>query len=251
MGLFNLFKKKEIVLEPCDLSVLEVDVHSHFIPGIDDGAQTMEDSIELIKSMMSFGYKKVITTPHIMSDYYRNTPEIILGGLEKVRAELKNQNIDFTIDAAAEYNMDADFEKLIIGGELLTFGDNHVLFELPFLQEPPMVKDLIWKMQTGGYKPIIAHVERYGFWHSDWSKYEDLKTRGVLLQLNIGSLTGNYGPDVKEIAERLVDEDMVDLVGSDCHHAGHIEMMEVARTKPHVHKLIANPRLLNRKLLSM
>ena len=103
MGLFGSFyKKKEPVLEPVDLSILQVDIHSHFIPGIDDGAKTIEDSIELISAMKDFGYRKVITTPHIMSDYYRNTPEIILGGLEKVRAALKENNIDIEVDAAVK-----------------------------------------------------------------------------------------------------------------------------------------------------
>ena len=114
MGMFGgLFKKKQPVLEPIDLAILEVDIHSHFIPGIDDGAKTIEDSIELISAMKDFGYRKVITTPHIMSDYYRNTPEVILEGLEKVRAALKENDIDIEVDAAAEYNVDADFTEKI------------------------------------------------------------------------------------------------------------------------------------------
>jgi len=244
----GLFKKKEPVLEPIDLSILQVDIHSHFIPGIDDGAKTIEDSIELISAMKDFGYRKVITTPHIMSDYYRNTPEIILSGLEKVRAALKENNIDIEVDAAAEYNVDADFPEKIEKKELLTFGDNYVLFELPFMEEPGVLKDVIWKLQSAGYKPVLAHVERYQFWHHQWDKFEDMVNRGVLLQINIGSLTGSYGPEVKQIAEKLIDNDMISLLGSDCHHMGHLEMIDSARTKAYLHKIVNSPKLINKEL---
>ena len=249
MGLFGgLYKKKEVVLDPVDLSILQVDVHSHFIPGIDDGAKTIEDSIELISAMKDFGYRKVITTPHIMSDYYRNTPEIILEGLEKVRVALKQNNIDIEVDAAAEYNVDADFPEKIGNKELLTFGDNYVLFELPFMEEPGGLKDVIWQMQSNGYKPVLAHVERYQFWHQQWSKFEDMINRGIQLQINIGSLTGSYGPEVRQVAEKLIDNDMISLLGSDCHHMGHVEMINSARTKEYIHKIVNSPKLLNSKL---
>ena len=244
----GLFKKKDPVLEPINLSILQVDVHSHFIPGIDDGAKTIEDSIELISAMKDFGYRKVITTPHIMSDYYRNTPAVILEGLAKVRAALKENNIDIEVDAAAEYNVDADFTEKIEKKELLTFGDNYVLFELPFMQEPDVLKDVIWQLQSAGYKPVLAHVERYQFWHQHWDKFEDMVNRGVLLQMNIGSLTGSYGPEVQKIAEKLIDNDMISLLGSDCHHMGHVEMIDSARTKEYIHKIVNSPKLLNKQL---
>lgn len=251
MGIFgNIFggKKKEKDLEPADLSVLGVDVHSHLIPGIDDGAKDLEDSLNLLAEFEALGYKKVITTPHIMSDYYRNTPEIILDGLEKVRKAKSDRGLKIEIDAAAEYNLDADFLPKIEEGKLLTFGDNYVLFELPFLSEPPMTNDVIWKLQMKGYKPVLAHVERYGFWHQQWDKITALKDRGVYIQLNINSLTGHYGPDVKAIAEKLVDNNLVDLVGSDCHNLNHIGLMNKARCKPHLHKVIQSEKLINKKL---
>ena len=250
MGLFsNLFgKKKEKDLEPADMSVLRVDVHSHLIPGIDDGAAEMEDSLNLLAEFEALGYKKVITTPHVMSDYYRNTSEIILKGLEDVRKAKAERGLTIEIDAAAEYNLDADFEPKIEAGDLLTFGDNYVLFELPFLSEPPMFNDIVWKLQMKGYKPVLAHVERYGFWHNQWEKIESLKDRGVFIQLNINSLTGHYGPDVKAIGERLIDNDMVDLVGSDCHNLNHIGLLQRARRKPYLHKVIQSEKLINKKL---
>lgn len=246
--LFGKGKEKDIA--PADLSILGVDVHSHFIPGIDDGAKTIEDSLNLLAEFEAMGYKKVITTPHVMSDYYRNTPEIILKGLADVRKAKTERGLKIEIDAAAEYNLDADFEPQIDAGTLLTFGDNYVLFELPFLAEPPMTNDIIWKLQTKGYKPVLAHVERYPFWHDQWDRITALKDRGVFIQLNINSLTGHYGPEVKRVGEKLIDNNMVDLLGSDCHNLNHVGLMQKARCKPCLHKALENSNLINYKLNS-
>jgi protein-tyrosine phosphatase len=249
MGLLsNIFGKKKAALPAADLSILGVDVHSHLIPGIDDGAQTIEDSLELLQSFIQLGYKKVITTPHVMSDFYKNTPEIILSGLEKVRAAIKEHGLNIEIDAAAEYNLDADFEPLVQQKNLLTFGDNYVLFELPFFQEPPMLNDIIWKLKSQGYQPVLAHAERYTFWHKSFDKIEEIRDRGVAIQLNINSLTGHYGPEVKKAGEWMVDNSIVDLVGSDCHNMNHIGLLNQARHLPYVHKVIANEKLINKKL---
>ncbi|MBN8703134.1 MAG: capsular biosynthesis protein [Bacteroidetes bacterium] len=254
MGLFsNLFskkKKEERLLNPIDLSVLGCDMHSHFIPGIDDGAQTIEDSVTLISFFHEWGYKKVITTPHVMSDTYRNTPEIILSGLEKVREALKQQGIPIQVEAAAEYYMDYELEKKIDEKTLLTLGNTkYVLFELSFVQPPDNLYHLIFKMQTQGYKPVLAHPERYNFWHSDFEVYEQLVDKGVALQLNLNSLTGYYSPDVKMIAERLIDNNMVSFLGSDCHHVGHINLLkQVVYEKP-LEKLLASGKLLNHTLI--
>lgn len=240
--------KREPKLSPCDVSVLGTDVHSHFIPGIDDGAKTMEDSVTLIAEFARLGYKKVITTPHVMSDYYRNTPEIILEGLEEVRKALAHAGVNIEIAAAAEYMIDYDFEQAIPKKELLTIGDNYVLFELPFMAEPPNLHSVIFELQTNGYKPILAHVERYGFWNEKSTTYQDLYDKGVTIQMNIGSITGHYGPEAKRAAEFLIDNDLVGLVGSDCHHMGHVQLLEEARTIPRFHELVSRHHLLNKKL---
>ena len=109
--MFSWFRRKKIILEPVDFSSLKTDIHSHLIPGIDDGAQNLESSVEIIKKLMSLGYSRFITTPHIMNDLYRNTPEIILDGLKKLRAELTRLKIDVQIEVAAEYFVDYDFES--------------------------------------------------------------------------------------------------------------------------------------------
>lgn len=249
MGLFSkLFGERQPDLGPADLSALKCDVHSHFIPGIDDGAPTLEASIELIKAMSELGYRKVVTTPHVMADGYKNTPEIILGGLEKVRAEVRRQGIDVEVDAAAEYYLDHELERLVKEKRVLTFGDNYVLFELPFISEPVVLLGLVFEMQTMGYRPVLAHPERYQFWHSDFSSMEKLKDRGVLFQLNTIALAGAYGPGAKRTAEQLIDRGWYELLGSDCHSMAHVEGIQHALTQPYLHKLIGSGKLLNAKL---
>jgi tyrosine-protein phosphatase YwqE len=208
----------------------------------------MAETIDLLKRFSALGYKKVITTPHIMSDFYKNTPDIILGGLEEVKRAIKGEGIDSEIEAAAEYYLDYSFEELIAKKEVLSFGNNHVLFELSFSNEPPRVKDAIFNLQTEGYKPIMAHVERYPFYFNQWDTIEEFRNRDCLIQLNINSLSGQYGPAVKKMGEDLIDRDWVDVIGSDCHHMGHLDVLESVRTNPHFHKIANKENLLNKFL---
>lgn len=235
-------------LAPIEYSILNTDLHSHLIPGIDDGSKSIEDSIAMLTRFSELGFKKVITTPHIMSDFYKNTPEIILGGLEKVRQAIQAHNLNIKIEATAEYYLDFHFEELIEQNNLLTFGDNYVLFELSFSNEPNRVKEVIFNLQNKDYKPIMAHVERYPYYFNDFDKIEDFRSRGCLIQLNINSLSGQYGPAVKKMAEDMIDRELVDVIGSDCHHLGHLDLMQAVRTNPHLHKIVTKEGLLNSKL---
>lgn len=249
MGLFGIFKKKK-VLEPLDLSVLQVDLHSHLIPGIDDGSPNMDTTMELIEKFIALGYKKLITTPHIMIDFYKNTPEIILNGLKDVREAIHEKGWDIEIEAAAEYYTDEYFLEVIEKKELLTFGNNYVLFEMSFLQESPHLGEAIFQMQLAGYKPVLAHVERYPYWYKSYEKYEEMRDKGVLLQLNINSLTGFYSPDCRKAAEHMIDQDLFDFVGSDCHHMNHLQMLDKSRTLPYLHKVLDSDKIKNRSLFA-
>ena len=250
MGLLSrIFSKKELTIEPVDLRPLRNDIHSHLIPGIDDGSPDMETTIMLLKKFIDLGYKKVITTPHIMSDYYRNTPEIILSGLDKVKAEIIKNKLDIEIEAAAEYNLEPEFEDLLEKNNLLTFGtDKYLLFELSFFDEPPRLNDVIWKMREKGLSPVLAHVERYGYWHKDYDKIEEMINRGVKLQVNIGSIIGAYGPEVKKVAEKLIEDKVINFIGSDCHHEQHLEMINHASRLPIFHSLVQQEQILNKSL---
>ena len=244
----NIFSKSTRIDQAADLSVLKCDIHSHFIPGIDDGAETMKDTLDMLREFSTMGYKKAITSPHVMSDYFRNTPEIILSGLEKVRAALKAENIPIEMDATAEYYLDFDFEKKIEERKLLTFGKQYVLFELSFLNPPDNLNNIIFKLITGGYKPVLAHPERYNFWHSNFEKYEELIDKGVLLQLNVNSLAGHYSPATKKIAERMIQQNMISFLGSDCHHLVHTHLMKQVVYENYLHLLLQSGKLLNSSL---
>lgn len=248
MGLFNLFKKDTRLKTPVQLSQLGCDVHSHLIPNIDDGSKGIDDSINMITQLVELGYTKIITTPHIMGDSYKNTPEIILGGLEKVKTALKEAKIEVEISAAAEYYLDYDFEKKLDNEKLLTFGNNYLLFEVSYMNPPENLNNMIFKMITQGYKPVLAHPERYNFWHREFEMYESFIDKGVLLQMNINSLTGYYSMGTKKIAEQMIEKNMISFVGTDCHHTGHINLLKQVVYEKHLQLLIDSGKLLNKNL---
>jgi protein-tyrosine phosphatase len=238
--LSNLFSKKE-PLTPVDLSTLKTDMHSHLIPGIDDGSQSMDETIAMLVKFKELGYKKVITTPHIMSDFYKNTPEIILAGLEEVRKEVKRINLDIIIEAAAEYYYDETLAPILDAKQFLTFAGNHVLVEFAFNNTPQGHETLLFDMLTNGYKPVIAHFERYVFLHGSIEQARKWRENGVYIQLNINSLCGHYGPAVKKQAEMLVDAELVDFIATDCHRIDHLNILENQLTNPYLHKAMALP----------
>ena len=240
------FSKNKIELDPLDFSVLKTDIHSHFIPGIDDGSPDMENTISLIKEMQGLGFKKVITTPHVMSDFYKNSSDIILKGLTDIRFELKVQNINMEIEAAAEYYIDYDFEQKIGKEKFLTFGDNYILVELSFMEAPKNLFDIIFKLQLEGYKVVLAHPERYAFFTID--DYEELVNRGVLLQINWLSIIGYYSPQIEQKTKDLIAADMVVFIGSDCHNMNHAELYKKCQTKKAWHDLNNSSKLLNNTL---
>ena len=239
-------KKIELELDPLDFSVLKTDIHSHFIPGIDDGSPDMETTISLIKEMQGLGFKKVITTPHVMSDFYKNSSDIILKGLTDIRSELKVQNINMEIEAAAEYYIDYDFEQKIGKEKFLTFGDNYILVELSFMEAPKNLFDIIFKLQLEEYKVVLAHPERYAFFTMD--DYEELVNRGVLLQINWLSIIGYYSPQIEQKTKDLIAADMVSFIGSDCHNMNHAELYKKCQTKKAWHDLNNSSKLLNNTL---
>lgn len=252
MSIFSkLFgKKAPEVLSPVSLATVVADMHSHLIPGIDDGAQTLDDSITLIKGLQAAGFTKLITTPHVMSDFYRNTPQTILGGLEVVQEELIKQNINVTLQAAAEYYLDRSFVEKIKTEKLLSFGkENYVLFELSYVNPPENMHRVIFDLLSAGYKPILAHPERYPFYYDKYDTYAQIREKGALLQLNINSLTGYYSMPTKLVAERMVNDGIIDFIGTDTHKASHLNVLETARRNPLLHKLVNSGKLLNNTLV--
>lgn len=237
MAFFDRFKRREI-LEPFDLSEIGVDMHSHLIPGIDDGAKTMEQSLVMLAKFESLGYRKVITTPHVMGDVYRNTPEVIRDGLQALQQRATEIGLSIEIEAAAEYYFDESLvEKLKNNEKLLTFGSNCVLFEYSFHAKPDRTEELIFELKSRGYQPVLAHFERYMYFLKSPEMANELRNKGVWIQVNLNSLCGHYGPEIKKQAETLVNKKWIDLVGSDCHRIEHLMILESSLRNSYYHKL--------------
>lgn len=249
MSLFNILtglnSKKTVAL---DLSWLGVDMHSHLIAGIDDGVSSVEEAVEMVARLKKLGLRKIITTPHIMTEYYRNTPSNINEGLEELKGSLKNYKIDIQIEAAAEYYLDEVFmEKVNEGEKLLTISGQYVLVETGFLNKPQMLLESLFGLEMKGYTPIFAHPERYLYLHHDVNLLHQLVERNILFQCNLLSFTGYYGKTVKKFAERLVDSQQVMLVGTDAHNHKYLNALEDLPSEKYFQKLQALP-LLNTSL---
>ncbi|MBF2708218.1 tyrosine-protein phosphatase [Flavobacterium soyangense] len=199
-----------------------IDIHSHLLPGIDDGAQKFEDTLRLTRALQSFGTSQFITTPHIIEHFWDNTPEIITEKEAGVLKELSTHQITLPFRAAAEYMMDDSFVSLLRSGNLLTLKKNYVLVEMSYINPPIQLYSILFDLQVAGYIPVLAHPERYLFYHQNLEEYNKLKRSGCLFQLNLLSAVGYYGLTVTKIAEKLLQKGMYSFVGSDVHHDNHI-----------------------------
>jgi tyrosine-protein phosphatase YwqE len=212
---------------PYSFSFLGTDMHSHLIPGIDDGSPSVETSLMLIMAMHQMGYNKIITTPHIMQGYYPNDRSTILPGCELLQRELEARNIPVRLYAAAEYFLDAGLIEAIQRNEaLLTLSGKKLLVEISFVAPPIQLHDFLYQLQLKGYEPIIAHPERYAYYHRNMDEYKKLIDIGCELQLNLLSLTGHYGKNVKKAALKLLNQQWVAYLGTDLHHQRHAENLQ-------------------------
>ena len=226
-------------------------MHSHLLPGLDDGAETVEHSLDLLRALRELGFRKLIMTPHIMGDFYKNTPESIRAALEQLRAAAAAAGLgDVELDCAAEYYLDEFLgHKLADGTEMLTFGGDkrYLLFETSYMNEPLNLFETIFELKAQGYRPVLAHPERYTYLYGRFGEIEKLRQdHGVLLQVNLNSLAGYYSPAAKKVAEQLVDGGLVDFVGTDTHHLRHTDtLLRRTLSQPHMAKLRQLPLLNN------
>lgn len=241
-----LFNKK--FKESADVSLLHTDIHSHLIPGIDDGSPDMETTVQLVKEMYDLGYRKLILTPHVREDSFENDPSTFEGRLEDVVEAVEEAGIDMKFEVGAEHTMDETFTTLMNVNALKSFHDGHLLIEFPFFNLPIRLKEVLFNLQVDGYKLILAHPERYAeYLARDFETLESLKDRGILFQMNVLSLDGYYGSHVLKFAKYLVKNDYIDILGSDLHNIRHIEAMKKAFKNPMIKDLIESGRLINNK----
>jgi tyrosine-protein phosphatase YwqE len=220
--LFKKFKKTNYPIT----DFYHTDLHSHLIPGIDDGVKTIDESISIIKQMKALGYSKLITTPHIMMHRFPNSKDIIFPIYEELKEEIEKQNINIELDVSAEYYYDEFFVESIRKKDLFTFGDNYVLFEFSYTTKPFALEQTVYELLNAGYKPILAHPERYTCFSTNLEKYHYLKELGLLFQINLNSLHNFYGKKPKKASEYLVDNHLVDFVGSDIHSMKYFDSLK-------------------------
>jgi protein-tyrosine phosphatase len=225
MGLFSLFSAPTKPVAD-SLAFLSTDMHSHLLPGLDDGSQNVEESLKYIKELHTLGYSNFICTPHVISDLYPNNRQTIEPAYKSLKKRLKEEGLPVNISFAAEFMVNIDFEDVIRQNQLLPFGDNYLLIEMSYLAPSPNIKDVIFELVLKGFKPVLAHPERYNYYHHNTELIEEFKEGGCLLQLNLLSLTGYYGKGVKKVAEYLVRRKLVSFAGTDLHHERHLALLQ-------------------------
>jgi tyrosine-protein phosphatase YwqE len=232
-----------------DYGLLQADMHSHLIPGVDDGSPDLATSLELIQGMQQLGFKKLITTPHIMWDMYKNTSEDLIKRYGSLKAEVEKSGIDVEIRVAAEYFLDDNVKRLLANKEqLLTIGDNMVLVEFSMANEPMDLKEMLFEMQMQDYQPVIAHPERYVYHERNKSFFKELKDAGYFFQLNIMSLAGTYGKSAGELARYFIKNDFYELAGTDLHNYQHLSHLQNHSIATGMKQLIESGKLLNKEL---
>tara|TARA_Y100000589_G_scaffold190065_1_gene179967 strand:- start:123 stop:890 length:768 start_codon:yes stop_codon:yes gene_type:complete len=254
MGFLSSFfkqKKTQEELLPLNISkFIKADMHSHILHGIDDGAKNIDQSIELIEGLQEIGFSHLLCTPHVMSDFYRNSTETIKEKLDVIRNEIDKRNIKITINASAEYYFDEELTKRLANNDILSFGkEKYLLFEFSYLNERQLIFESIADMIQAGYTPVLAHPERYPYYIMNPEKFDHLKSMGVKFQINLLSLIGNYGDTAVYGANYLIDKKFVDFVGTDIHKYEQLRGLKKVLKNEYLHKLFNSDTLLNHTLV--
>ncbi|WP_341833838.1 CpsB/CapC family capsule biosynthesis tyrosine phosphatase [Chitinophaga pollutisoli] len=226
--------------------VLKHDIHSHLLPGLDDGVQDMETALAFIRQLSELGYTHLTTTPHIMCGVYNNGADTIMPKLDQVREAVRHAEIAVELNAGAEYLMDDYFESLLEDRKpLLTIAGNHVLVEFSWVGLPAGFRSTFFNMKMAGYEPILAHPERYHYLHKDFDVYREIHATGVRLQANLLSFTGYYGSRVQAAAVQMAEEGLLDFTGTDLHHQRHMQALTQFDFRKLLGKMLAVNNLRN------
>lgn len=211
-----------------DLSQLKIDMHNHLLPAIDDGSDNMEESKVMSKQLAAWGIEEAIYTPHVYSYFYANTPQKIQKAFKILTGDYEQFNTFKTHRFAAEYMLDDSFSELLKKDEpLLCLKDNLVLVEFPLIFQNTDTDVILFNLFISGYQPVIAHPERYAYFHSSLENYKRLKNMGCYLQMNLLSIVGYYGHQVKVQAEKLLQHDLIDFVSTDIHKPKQLNIIEL------------------------
>jgi protein-tyrosine phosphatase len=238
--MFNLFKKTRKDTGTVQPFPVTTDIHSHILPGIDDGSPDIATSLQLVKGLYDLGYRKLVATPHVIGDFYRNNPVIINKQLDILKNACTEAGINIELSAAAEYMLDDYFLEILKKKEVLPVHNKLILTELPYSVVPMNVNEIVFEIITAGYKPILAHPERYFYYHRDFDEYSRLKELGFALQVNLLSITGYYGVPAAKAAKFIFENGMADFVGTDMHHVRHLAALSNRETNVILNKYLEN-----------
>lgn len=208
------------------------DWHSHLLPAVDDGVESLEESLEILDLYEKAGIAEVWLTPHIMEDV-PNIPAMLCQAFDGLR---KAYNGSITLHLAAENMLDGLFAERFDAGALLPIGKDAktLLVETSYFNPPVRLGETLNKIKSAGYFPLLAHPERYNY-IEDLSSYRRLKEQGVMFQLNLLSVLGYYGPVVQDKAETMLGKGMYDRVGTDLHRRAQFDILTTAKVSRKVH----------------
>lgn len=225
--MFHWFQRKKTLAQTEILSGL-FDIHTHILPGVDDGVGSIEEALDVLDAYQAMGVKKVIFTPHVMDDYPQNDTASLRARFDEFK---RSYNGGVDISLGAEYMLDNRFEKLLESDDLLPVKDNYLLLESALASFPVNFMERLEAIQKKGYFVILAHPERYFYMRKE--DYKQLKEAGVLFQMNLYSITGSYGEEAERKAEWLLNSGFYNFIGTDIHsfnshkyHIAHAKLRE-------------------------
>ncbi|GAB3906784.1 capsular polysaccharide biosynthesis protein [Larkinella knui] len=230
-----------------------VDVHAQLLPGNQDGTDSVEHSISLLRELAALGFRKVITTLHIMDGFYQNTTDSIFAAASLLKYELQKLKINIEVEVAAEYFVDINLLRILYSkSELLTFGQGttqrYMLFDTSLVKRPYELDKVITALQQRNLVPVMAHPEQYIYLQKNPESLRELHYQGVKFQLNLLSLSGQPSREARSLAEWMIDQRLVSFVGTDIYHETQLPAIKQARKLPYYQKVIESG-LLNNTLL--
>ena len=213
------------------------DFHSHLLPGVDDGVQTYEDSLEILARLSELGFSEVYLTPHFIhgtsqvSPVFENRKRFDLLRAKAIRAK-----IPITLHLGNEIYLDPDIEKLLRFGQVKPLGRTELLLvELPMSGEYPGYQDIFYQLLSNGHQVVLAHPKRYLTFQKDYNLALELHALGVLFQVNYGSFAGQYGRHAQKTALKLLKDDLIFAYGTDLHRASSLDYLKPALAKIEKH----------------